>query len=82
MPIVEYSSSYGKAQMERTELKNLAPGMSDGAVPKGDDRVAFDVDAEKLVRDNWPNNPRNPMNWGKARKWTLIMVIGITNLVA
>lgn len=31
---------------------------------------------------DWATNARNPLNWSSARRWTIIVVLAITNFVA
>jgi hypothetical protein len=52
------------------------------------------VDAEKPHADaniapishdaasEWASSTRNPLNWSSARRWTIIVVLAVTNFVA
>lgn len=31
---------------------------------------------------DWATDARNPLNWSSARRWTIIVVLAITNFVA
>ena len=32
--------------------------------------------------DGWARDPSNPMNWSLARKYAVVILMGITNIVA
>ena len=80
-PTVGSPSGFDEARTEKMDVKGLAPCKPGSTVSSEECSVAHDVDVEKPVQNDWAHNPRNPLNWSKTRKWTMIMVIGITNLV-
>jgi hypothetical protein len=53
-------------------------------VPSFKSRVSHDASPHTghEVESDWTNDARNPLSWSPTRRWTIIVVLAMTNFVA